>query len=112
MPFFQVQLVAEVQRASRNLCHRQLSWFRDEPLFAWVDADRDAADVSADIVARLARGRPHQAERGSFNGRLTKEEERELKAYVTRLQLFNRQDVVQATLDSIRALVAGRIERC
>ena len=50
----QVQMVRDIQRASRNLCHRQLSWFRDEPLFQWVDAARQPSDIVNDIIASLA----------------------------------------------------------
>lgn len=45
----------DIQKASRNLCHRQLCWFRDEPLFQWVDAAREPADIVDDIVAELAK---------------------------------------------------------
>ncbi|EIE19274.1 isopentenyl transferase, partial [Coccomyxa subellipsoidea C-169] len=45
-----VQMVRDIQRASRNLCHRQLSWFRDEPLFRWVEAGREPADIVDDII--------------------------------------------------------------
>ncbi len=47
-------MVRDIQRASRNLCHRQLSWFRDEPLFQWVEAGREPADIVDDIIAALA----------------------------------------------------------
>ena len=45
----------DIQKASRNLCHRQLSWFRDEPLFQWIDAAREPADIVDDIIAELAK---------------------------------------------------------
>lgn len=50
----QVQMVRDIQKASRNLCHRQLSWFRDEQLFRWVDAERELSEVVDEIVAELS----------------------------------------------------------
>jgi tRNA dimethylallyltransferase len=47
----QEQLVRDVQTASRQLCHRQLSWFRDERLFKWVEGDRPVGAVVDDIIA-------------------------------------------------------------
>ena len=26
----------DVQAASRHLCHKQMTWFRDEEMFRWV----------------------------------------------------------------------------
>lgn len=50
---WQLQMVRDIQKASRNLCHRQLSWFRDEALFRWVDAARDPEQVADDIMQML-----------------------------------------------------------
>ena len=46
-------MLHDIQRASRNLCHRQLSWFRDEPLFTWLDAGREPEQITADVLAQL-----------------------------------------------------------
>ena len=51
-------MVHDIQRASRNLCHRQLSWFRDEPLFTWLDADRVPKQITADVLAQLRGSAP------------------------------------------------------
>ena len=96
----QVQLVHDIQRASRNLCHRQLSWFRDEPLFTWLDADRQPEVVTADIVAQLRSTAPTGGVCAE-NGRLTKEQERELKMYMARLCIFDKEDVIQSTLEQV-----------
>ena len=47
----QVQMVRDVQAASRKLCHRQLSWFRDERLFKWLEGDRPVGSIVDEIVA-------------------------------------------------------------
>jgi hypothetical protein len=52
--FWQVQMVWDIQKASRNLCHRQLSWFRDEPLFKWMDAAQEPEQVADAILAELS----------------------------------------------------------
>jgi tRNA dimethylallyltransferase len=96
----QVQLVYDIQRASRNLCHRQLSWFRDEPLFTWLDADREPEEITADILAQL-RGTAPTGGVCTENGRLTKEQEREMKTYVARLSMFDKEDVLQSTLGRV-----------
>ncbi|CAL8468281.1 g7821 [Coccomyxa elongata] len=100
-----VQLVRDIQKASRNLCHRQLSWFRDEPLFQWVDAAREPAIIVDDIVAELAK-EVHTGSSGD-DGKLSKEEERELKSYITQLQLFQREDVVQRCLATVKQLAGA-----
>ncbi len=46
-------MVRNIQSASRKLCHRQLSWFRDEPLYRWLDAARPADDVATEIATML-----------------------------------------------------------
>lgn len=33
MPRPQIELVKQIQAASRKLCHRQMTWFRDEEMF-------------------------------------------------------------------------------
>ncbi|KAK9915049.1 hypothetical protein WJX75_004116 [Coccomyxa subellipsoidea] len=98
-----VQMVRDIQRASRNLCHRQLSWFRDEPLFQWVDAARQPSDIVDDIIASLADD-THKGSSGE-DGRLSKQEERELKSYITKLHLFEREDIVQESLSTVRKLI-------
>lgn len=54
----QVGMVQEMQAATRQLCHSQLSWFRSEPAFRWVDATPAPADVAAAIAAEVASSSP------------------------------------------------------
>ncbi len=49
-------MVEDVQAATRRLCHSQLSWFRGEAAFTWVDAAPPAAEVAAAVAAQLAGG--------------------------------------------------------
>ena len=47
-----MEMVATLQAKSRRYCHQQLSWFRDEKLFRWLDATQPAEEVAQDIVNR------------------------------------------------------------
>ena len=49
----QVELVRAVQTASRQYCHRQLTWARGLPLFSWVDADQGQETVVEQILREL-----------------------------------------------------------
>ena len=49
----QVELVHAAQTASRQYCHRQLTWARGLPLFSWVDADQGQEAAVAHILAEL-----------------------------------------------------------
>lgn len=39
------------------------------------------------------------------DGRLSKQEERELKSYITKLHLFEHEDIVQESLGTVRKLI-------
>lgn len=47
-------LVKEIQTASRQYCHRQMTWARGLPLFHWVDAGKGADSVVEQIAWSLA----------------------------------------------------------
>ena len=51
--FLQVQLVKEIQSASRQLCKRQINWFRDDPLFTWVDARQPLEAVVEEVALAI-----------------------------------------------------------
>lgn len=82
-----VTLSKEIMAASRKLCHRQMSWFRDDPLFRWVDAAAGEAAV-VDTIMDGWTAAVHQGGAGpEFNGgRLTKEEQGQMKRYVSKLE--------------------------
>lgn len=82
-----VELARTIQTASRQLCHKQLSWFRDDPLFKWIDASQGQKETVNQIL-ELYKTPAHQGGCGSqFNGgRLSKEEAQLMKRYVTRFE--------------------------
>ena len=49
----QLQLVAEMQAASRQLSKRQITWFRGDPMYQWIEAARPLPDVADDIIASV-----------------------------------------------------------
>jgi hypothetical protein len=49
-PSLQIGLVKAIQSASRQLCHRQMSWFRDEEMFR-----RDAHVLLGAVLGGSAR---------------------------------------------------------
>lgn len=82
-----VELARNIQTASRQLCHKQLSWFRDDPLFKWIDASQGQKET-VDQILELYKTPAHQGGCGAqFNGgRLSKEEEKLMKQYVTKFE--------------------------
>ncbi|CAK0779903.1 hypothetical protein CVIRNUC_004884 [Coccomyxa viridis] len=99
-----VQMVRDVQAASRKLCHRQLSWFRDERLFKWLEGDRPVGSIVDDIVADFSS--PVNPGSSHDQGMLTKEQERELRMYVTQLSHVNDTDIQQSLLQEVRCMIA------
>lgn len=44
------RFIESFRRASRNYAKRQLTWFRKEPLFRWLDLDTHDDEVAMDII--------------------------------------------------------------
>lgn len=44
------RFVEEFKKASRHYAKRQITWFKKEPLFRWLDLDAHDYEVAADIV--------------------------------------------------------------
>lgn len=73
------EVVQKSQSASRKLCHRQMTWFRDEPNFRWIKGKDNTEEVMEEIISIWEKDR-HHADCGD-NGILTKEEQQQLKRY-------------------------------
>ena len=50
----QLALIKEIQSASRQYCHRQMTWARGLPLFHWVDACQNPGAVVQEIATSLS----------------------------------------------------------
>lgn len=46
----QVQMVKDIQQASRQLNKRQMTWFRDDPMYQWLDAKQPTEALVQQIV--------------------------------------------------------------
>lgn len=102
-----IELVKQVQAASRKLCHRQMTWFRDEEMFRWIDATAGEEAVLDELLERWAAPR-HEGGCGN-SGRLTKAEEQEMKRYVPKLRLFYKgAEATTAAVAEAEALIAAR----
>lgn len=74
-----IELVKDIQSASRQLCHKQMKWFRKEDKFRWINATGDSVN---DILRFWNdEGCGESDGMGCKKARLTKEEERELRLY-------------------------------
>ncbi|KAK9829894.1 hypothetical protein WJX72_008519 [[Myrmecia] bisecta] len=81
-----VQLLRDIQTQSRKLCHRQLHWFRQDPMYRWLDATQSVPEVVDTIAAYL--DMPQHQGGGAEAGVLSKEELRQLKGYQPQLHRF------------------------
>lgn len=50
---WQVQMVKDIQQASRQLNKRQMTWFRDDPMYQWLDAKQPIDVLVQQIVESM-----------------------------------------------------------
>ena len=48
-------LLDEIQAATRKYVHRQLHWFRADPLYRWLDACQPSAELAQQLLDEVAR---------------------------------------------------------
>ena len=92
-------MVKDIQAKSRNLCHQQLAWFRDEHPFYWIDANQPIASLVKELTRRIECGEQEGNSRSS--GALTREEAKELRGYIYQQQLICQPDVQAAILSRL-----------
>ena len=46
-------MVKDIQQASRQLNKRQMTWFRDDPMYRWVDAKQPTETLVQQIVGAV-----------------------------------------------------------
>nr|XP_043628028.1 tRNA dimethylallyltransferase 9 [Erigeron canadensis] len=87
--------LSEFQKASRNFAKRQLTWFRNEPIYHWIDASRPLEEVLNficnayhDQSGKLAVPRPLAMEKDMSDRR----EIAQLKTYRTKRGVFISQE--------------------
>ena len=54
MPW-QMALLDEIQAATRKYVHRQLHWFRADPLYRWLEACQPSAQLAQQLLDEVAR---------------------------------------------------------
>lgn len=52
--------MVDIQSATRKLCHRQMTWFRNRPEFRWLDATQDT-DLLLRQICDHVQGNPSAA---------------------------------------------------
>lgn len=98
----QMDCLTDIQIATRKFCHRQYTWFRGDNMFTWVNTAAVTAEVAQTIVSRCAEPF-HTGGSGTQEvAWLTKEEQKALKGYLTKLTLMHRDDAVERVLDFVR----------
>lgn len=53
-PNEQVQMVKDIQQSSRQLNKRQMTWFRDDSMYLWLDAKQPVDKLVDQIASSLA----------------------------------------------------------
>lgn len=102
-----LQLAADVATASRNLVKSQYTYFRDEPLFAWVEAS-DPEAAFQEVAAAL--GTPHHAGNcgDHDSGRLDAAAQKALRLYQPRWQLLKQGEVMEGVLGWVHQVLDQR----
>ena len=94
-----VDFIREFQSASRQFVKRQLSWFRSDPTFKWINAeDRQAAQAEVLRQVNMDMGKFHQTyedeeevrkQASARASESSKQEQNALKRYQTQLTIFS-----------------------
>ncbi|KAL6770130.1 TRI1 [Auxenochlorella protothecoides x Auxenochlorella symbiontica] len=89
LPGILLSLVVDIQSATRKLCHRQMTWFRNRPEFRWLDATQDT-DLLLRQICDHVQGDPSAATGAADQvyGILTREEQHALKRYRPEASVF------------------------
>lgn len=110
-----VDFIREFQSASRQFVKRQLSWFRSDPTFRWINAeDTLAAQQSVLSQVEMEEDSFHQLYTNDHQTReqqearaseSSKEEQNALKRYQTQLHIYSSPDRRASLVEAIHAAV-------
>ncbi|KAG2493534.1 hypothetical protein HYH03_008348 [Edaphochlamys debaryana] len=107
-----LELHGSICKATHKLVRSQMTWFRDDPQYLWVDVEgRPAAEVVDQIMAELAREQ-HQGGCGD-SGRLSKADEKALMRHrpgFTMLEEATREAAARAAAAAAEAAAAAAAE--
>ncbi|XP_031104903.1 tRNA dimethylallyltransferase 9 [Ipomoea triloba] len=99
--------LSEFQKASRNFAKRQLTWFRNEPLYHWIDASRPMGSVLDFIYDSYRSQSGHLEVPKSLSVKKeisSRREVAEMKAYRPRNQHFIGRDDCTPVLNWIQSI--------
>lgn len=99
--------LSEFQKASRNFAKRQLTWFRNEPLYHWIDASRPMGSVLDFIYDSYHSQSAHLEVPKSLSVKKeisSRREVAEMKAYRPRNQHFIGRDDCTPVLNWIQSI--------
>ncbi|KAI8109417.1 hypothetical protein M9434_000699 [Picochlorum sp. BPE23] len=99
-----IDLAKDIQTASRQLCHKQMHWFRKEEKFRWIQADGLTRDDLVQELIHHWEKDEHQGGGALKRNRLTKEEEKELKLYIPEIKHLTG-DCLKQILDEARKAI-------
>ena len=110
-----LQLTKEIQSASRQYSHKQMQWFRKEPSFRWLlleeahgDATSSTDRAARTIVDMFNAPEPPTDPDALKDHRITREEERRLRTYMTELRVLTRQsDALKNVVDEANKVVSA-----
>lgn len=89
------QFITSFQQASRQYTTRQLTWFRGDKDYHWIEiADHGSKDALDHISHNLSQAHSSKPREGG-GGRLNKEEQRAMKRYQTVQQIFIERESIQ-----------------
>lgn len=98
--------LATFQKASRNFVRRQLTWFRSEPLFRWVNASQPLEAISR-LVAADYSASSAVADIGSPVKGESYKEGHALKHFKAKLELFNNPEAFATLVDWVNKTQKG-----
>lgn len=109
-----LQLTKDVQSASRQYSHKQMQWFRKEPAFRWLlvgDLQGDATpstDRAARTIIDMFNAPEPSTDPDTLKAhRMTREEERRMRTYMTELRVLRRRsDALKNVVDEANQVVS------
>eukprot|EP00798_Chlamydomonas_sp_ICE-L_P028788 gene28788-31976_t len=93
-------LVDEVVAATHKLVRGQMTWFRDDPSYMWLDVSQLSADGVVEAIQKAVQEPNHTGGCGE-SGRLSREEENALKRHRTSYVLLKKTELVEKLLEHV-----------
>ncbi|MEW5316893.1 MAG: hypothetical protein WDW38_008234 [Sanguina aurantia] len=103
-----VALIALICAATHKLVRNQMTWFRDQPMYHWMDvAPRDSHGAAEGVMQQLKR-EEHAGGNCGTSGRLDKVEQKAMVRYRAPAQLMAEPAMVEGLLRASQAAACGK----